>query len=493
MPLHLHTATRTDLLAEGLADVLAAPSEDPFAEELVVVPAKGVERWLAQQLSHRLGAGPRGSDGVCAGVRFLNPRSLVALLTGTERDDPWDPDRLVWPLLEVIDGSLGEPWCRPLALHLGHGLEGERGELRRDRRWSVARRLAGLFASYAVQRPTVLADWRAGRDTDGAGERLPADLTWQPPLWRALVERVGGTPPDARHEATLASIRAGDELALPSRLSMFGHTRLPVTELELLRAVAEVREVHLWLPQPSATAWSELADAAAAGPVRRRDDATATLVHHPLLASLGRDSRELQRSLTLLGTTRNDPSVDGAEPAATSRPDPTEGTLLARLQQGLLDDVLRSDGPPPEAGDRSVQVHACHGAARQVEVLREVLVGLLEDDPTLEPRDILVMCPDIEAFAPLFSATFGLADAVADGGHPGHQLRLRLADRGLAETNPLLALAATLVRLAGGRCSASEVLDLASSPPVRVRFELDDDELAELTGWVERAGIRWGL
>ena len=60
-------------------------------------------------------------------------------------------------------------------------------------------------------------------------------------------------------------------------------------------------------------------------------------------------------------------------------------------------------------------MHACHGAARQVDVLREVLVGLLEDDPTLEPRDILVMCPDIETFAPLVSAGFGLAPADGAG------------------------------------------------------------------------------
>ncbi len=54
-----------------------------------------------------------------------------------------------------------------------------------------------------------------------------------------------------------------------------------------------------------------------------------------------------------------------------------------------------------------MQVHACHGPARQVEVLREVLLGLLADDPTLEPRDILVMCPDIESYAPLITAAFG--------------------------------------------------------------------------------------
>src|SRR5688572_28084148 len=136
MTLHLHHATRTDLLADALADVLAVPLDDPFAEEVVVVPAKGVERLLTQRLSHHLGAGVRGGDGVCAGVRFLNPRSLVTLLTGTERDDAWDPDRMVWPLLQVVDDSLGEPWCTTLATHLGHGAVGEQAELRRDRRYS---------------------------------------------------------------------------------------------------------------------------------------------------------------------------------------------------------------------------------------------------------------------------------------------------------------------------------------------------------------------
>src|SRR3954470_7371064 len=322
MPLLLHTATRTDLLADGLAALLATPLEDPFAEEVVVVPAKGVERWLTQRLSHHLGARAGRSDGVCAGVRFLNPRSLVALLTGTEDDDPWDPDRFVWPLLAAIDASLEEPWCAILATHLGHRVPGELAR-RRDRRYSVARRLAGLFASYAEQRPSILADWRDGRDTDGAGAELPPDLAWQPPLWRALLTRVDAVPPDVRHRDVMAAIRSGADLDLPDRLSMFGHTRMPRTQLDLLRAVAEVRDVHLWLPQASPTAWDELREVSAAGPVRRRLDASSELVGNRLLASLGRDSRELQRSLSLLG--------DVVEDDLSAEPSPPT-TLLQHLQ-----------------------------------------------------------------------------------------------------------------------------------------------------------------
>lgn len=489
MTLHLHRASRTDQLADALGELLAVPLADPFAEEVVVVPEKGVERWLAQRMSHRLGVGPRGGDGVCAGVRFLRPGSLVSLLLDRERDDPWSPDRLVWPLLETIDASLDEPWCADLARHLGHGLTGDDADLRRDRRYSVARRLAGLFASYAVQRPGVVTDWRAGRAGDGAGGDLPADLAWQAELWRRLVERVGVAPPDERHAGALAALEAGGAgLDLPARLSLFGHTRLPVTEVALLRALAASREVHLWLPQPSPALWSALTGLG--GVVPRDEDRSADLVGHPLLASLGRDTRELRRALDL-------PAGEVVDDAVASV-DTAPSTLLGLLQH----DLRANHAPTPDErasrqhdpADRSLQVHACHGPARQVDVLREVLVGLLADDETLQPRDILVMCPDIETFAPLISAGFGLEDVVSGAdGHPAHRLRVRLADRALTSTNPLLAVAADLVALAGGRVTASDVLDLASTAAVRLRFGFSDDDLDRITRWVGQSGIRWGV
>ncbi|MFL6024561.1 MAG: exodeoxyribonuclease V subunit gamma, partial [Marmoricola sp.] len=404
MTLHLHRADSTDVLAVALARVLADPLPDPFAQEVVVVPAKGVERWLAQRLSHTLGAGAGGQDGVCAGVRFLSPRSLVALLTGTERTDPWDPDRLVWPLLEVIDENLDQDWCLTLARHLGREETGVEAELREGRRYSVARRLAGLFAGYAAQRPTLIRAWSEGRDEDGIGHPLADDLLWQPQLWRGLVARVDAPAPEKRHATTLATLHAGgDGLDLPGRLSLFGHTRLPATEIELLAALGEHRDVHLWLPQVSASLSDDLAEVVAAGPVPRSADASAHQVRHPLLASLGRDARELQRSLAGVGAI-----AATVEPATGVE----RNTLLGWLQHDLRANAVAgaelAATRVQAAGDRSVQVHACHGPARQVDVLREVLVGLLADDPTLEPRDILVMCPDVEGFAPLIEAGFGL-------------------------------------------------------------------------------------
>ena len=488
MTLLLHRAARTDRLADGLAGLLAVPPADPFAEDLVVVPARGVERWLTQRLSHRLGAATGREDGLCAGVALRSPWSLVAELLGTRDEDPWAPGTLAWPLVQVLDEVLDEPWAEPLARHLGAGRSGEELDLRRGRRFAVARRLAGLFSAYAVQRPGVLADWQGGGHGDGRGGSLPTDLRWQPPLWRRLAERVDGPPPHVRHEQTVTRLRQDPgSFELPARLSLFGHTRIAGTEAALLAALGEHRDVHLWLPHPSDALWRSLEPVVATGPVPRREDASHRAVAHPLLAALGRDVRELQRTLATV------PVVD--EGAA---PDPPEQqTLLGWLQADLRAD--RAPGAELAAArtmaadDRSVQVHACHGPARQVEVLREVLLGLLADDPTLQPRDVLVMCPDIEAYAPLVEAGFGLGEVVGEDGHPAHRLRVRLADRALSSTNPLLAVARRLLDLAGGRATAGEVVDLAHEPAVRHRFGLRDDDLVQLTSWVRATGVRWAF
>lgn len=472
MALHLHRAERTDLLADGLGALLADPQSDPFAEELIVVPARGVERWLSQRLSHVLG-GADGGGGVCAGVSFRSPASLIGEIAGTGADDPWSADAMAWPLLEVIDASLDEPWCHTLATHLGHFATGEEKDLRRGRRYAVARRLAGLFASYARQRPQLLVAWLAG-SSDG----VDADLRWQPHLWRALVEKTGLEPPHVRHTNTLARLRESGA-DLPQRLSLFGHTRLPGTDIELVGALAEHHEVHLWLPHPSAALWTALGDVR--GAIPRREDTSHRLAVHPLLATLGRDVRELQRSLPAAVAT--DEFL-----GATRLPD----TLLGWLQSDIAANVARPQGRSLLPGDRSVQVHSCHGPARQVDVLREVLLGLLADDRTLEPRDILVMCPDIDTYAPLIVADFGLGDVVP-GAHPAHRLRVRLADRALVQTNPLLGVAAKLLALAGSRVTATEVLDFAHLAPVRARFAFTDDDLETITGWVQQANIRWGF
>jgi exodeoxyribonuclease V gamma subunit len=497
--LHVHRSQRADRLAHALAELLSEPPDDPFTPDIVAVPAKGVERWLAQRLSHVLGASSGAAlggassagaaeAGVCAHVLFPPPSALIgevlSAVTGLSADeDPWRPDRSPWPLLEVIDDCATEPWCEVLGRHLARDS---------GRRLATAQHLATLFAGYAAARPAMITAWAAGEDSDGTGHTLPPDLSWQPELWRRLRARLAVPSPPERLAAACTLLREDPErVDLPGRVSFFGPTRLTAEQLTVLRALAGHRDVHLWFPHASPVLWDRLGDSLADAPVdktgliRRSDDPTRRMPRHPLLASLARDVRELEILLRANGV--ETPQLTDEHHTA---PDPP-ATLLGRLQQQLRDDAPPTAPVPVPASDRSIQVHACHGRSRQVEVLRDVLLGLLAADLTLEPRDIVVLCPDIDGFAPLISAAFGLPDA--EGEHPGHLLRVRLADRSLRETNPLLGTLAALLDLAGGRVTASHVLDLAATAPVRRRFRFDDDELERLEDWVRTSGVRWGL
>jgi exodeoxyribonuclease V gamma subunit len=469
--LRLHRAERSAALADALAQVLSRPLADPFTREVIAVPAKGVERWLTQRLSTVLGA--TTTDGVAANIAFPSPTRLVdeaiaAASGGDADDDPWAPQRVLWTLLRIIDTCLHEPWCAVLSAHLGGGTD----EHRAGRRYAAAEHLRDLYRSYSAHRPAMLVDWAAGLDSDGAGGALDPDQVWQAELWRRLRAELDSPSPAERLDGTCRRLREEPAVSdLPERLSLFGATRMTTEQRAVLSALAVHREVHLWLPHASPAMWSALAGASASA--RRREDTTALAVQHPLLASLARDTRELQ---LLLG-----PVDDTHHPAP-----PPGDSLLAHVQA-----AIRDDRPPVEAAtaDGTLQVHACHGPPRQVEVLREALLRLFQDDPTLEPRDVLVMCPDVESYAPLVRAAFGQPGA----GHPGHRLRVRLADRSLRQTNPLLDTLAGLLELADGRVTASQVLDLAATAPVRRQFGFRDDDLERVRDWAARAGVRWGL
>ncbi|MFC7959736.1 exodeoxyribonuclease V subunit gamma [Rhodococcoides kroppenstedtii] len=494
--LEIHRAERSDTLADALAHLLRTPLADPFTTEIVAVPAKGVERWLHQRLSGVLGVGSeRMADGIAAGIEFPSPSRLVDDVVSTvggidPADDPWAADAAVWATLRTIDECTAEPWCAVLAASIGAAAEFDESdgadEHRRGRRWSTAARVSGLVRTYAAQRPAMLRDWAAEVDSDGAGGDLPDDLRWEAELFRRLRGRLGPHPAE-RWETVCAQLRQEPGLlSLPERVSVFGPTRLSTAQRDVLHALAAHRAVHLWLPHPSPALW-DAASTIAPGSRRRQVD-RALSGGHPLLVSLARDVRELRPLVA--------PMADSDE-YLTPEPDSAGDTVLRRLQR----DVVADRAPSPEVGvefDGSVEVHACHGAARQVDVLRDALLHAFRDDPTLEPRDVLVMCPDVETFAPLIRAAFGGTAAAAPGvrrvpGHPAHTLRVRLADRGLRRTNPVLEVVATMIELGTARVTATQMLDVAALSAVRTRFRFTDDDLERLREWTRESGARWGI
>jgi exodeoxyribonuclease V gamma subunit len=470
--LTIHRSERSDALVAALGQVLREPGGDPFQPEIVAVPSRGVERWLAQQLSHVLGAAPGQDDGVCANVLFPSyTRVLDDAVAEADEDyrsavELWTPERAVWALIRVIDECAPrESWCSVLATHLGLDARAV-GPPRAGRRFAVASKLARLFDRYGRSRPAMINAWAAGRDEQGDASPLPDDLRWQAELWRRVRAEIAHPSPAELLERACGRIAAGPAF------SIFGATRISPARVSVLRALSAKRDVHLWLHHPSPALWAATKFEAPGPRWAQQPNVT-----NPLLASLSRDVRELQQLL-------NDvPHHDAYHPVA-ARP----ATLLGRLQQQLAGDEPAQGSAQP---DGSLQVHAAHGPARQVEVLRETVLGLLAADPTLEPRDILIMCPDVEAYAPLVAASFGMPDE--PGGHPAAKLRVKLADRSLRQTNPLLGLLSQLLTLANSRVTATQLLDLAGASPVRRAFGFDDDDIERLRDWTVKVNARWGL
>lgn len=449
----VHHSHRTEALVDSLAEVLRPATSSPFVEDVVVVHGKGLERWLEMQLAERL--------GICANVRFPSPGALIAdvatAVLGEEADlTAWSGDCLVWSIRAALRAVRDEPALTPIRTYVEAG--GSAEESRRSQGLSI--RLARIFERLAVYRPEVVAKWRAG---EGEG--------WEPLLWRAVADRIAGDDVGTAIRALEKELDTGTfDASLPGRVALFSVTTLAPLQVRAFAALGRRRDVHLLQLHPSPVWWDKVA---ATG---------ATTAEHPLLASMGRVVGDMQLALE---------EIEGSKCAGDATP-VEASTTLAAIQADIHADAITGRAFDPD--DRSVQLHACHGPMRQVQVLREVLLDLFEEYESLQPRDVVVMAPDIETYAPLVDAVF------SDGEpwerrheHAGNLPRIpfRLADRGVRSQNPVAEALLSLLALAGGRLRASSMLDLLAMGPVRTRFGVGADDLPQVREWVATCGVRW--
>ncbi len=469
--LHLHHADRLEPLLDALAELLAVPPADPFEADVVAVPAAGIRDAAMVGLGRRLGASAPGSgDGIWANVEFLFPGRFMARAIGDPtRDgepelDPWRLPRLTWAVLEELAaGTVVVP---------GSDVED---------RWALARHIADLFDRYATQRARLVECWAAGVDSDGThrddGSPAPLDSSqqWQADLWRAVHARIGTPSPPERLPGLLQSIADGSVRPnLPDRVAVFGVGSLAPTMQQVLVALAAQREVHVFLRHPSMQAWQRSPHRLAGGlNVRANLDVTIAAAH-PLLASWGRPALESRAMLH---------GLPGVVEVPHESPPPSPGTVLGAVQHSIRVDAK----PEPVAGlvaDGSLQVHACHGEVRQLEVLRDALGRAFVDDPTLQPHEVLVLCPALDRFGPLVEAVF------AQGALP---LPVRVGDRSLTTDEPIVQAVQAALALVSGRATLSEVLALVQLEPVRQRFGWSIEQVEQIAEWSEQLGARWGL
>ncbi|NDY41959.1 exodeoxyribonuclease V subunit gamma, partial [Dissulfurirhabdus thermomarina] len=399
-PVRLFSGNRPEVLLDVLAEVFRHdPDPDPLRPETVVVPSRAVARWAAAGLAQRL--------GVWANARYPFPGALVADLAGGLSPGGGPPllgrEALVWRLVEVLPEAAGREGFGEVARYLEGDDDGRRC-------LALARRLAAAFERYALYRPELVLGWSRGR---GRG--------WQARLWRLAL---GEPPADhwaARYLALVEALDGGAPGPWPRRVTFFGFTLLPRPVLDLVPRLGRVSEVLLFVPNPSRQFWTDLVSERERLRRVRRSGAAGPELHyeegHPLLASWGRAARPFFDALV---------ELPAAETECFAAPD--GAGMLARLQGDILDLRERrgADRVRVPRADRSIQVHACHGPMREMEALYENLLAVFEAHPEIQPWDVLVMAPDITAYAPYIDAVFGarrrggeIPYAVSGGGGPG--------------------------------------------------------------------------
>lgn len=445
-------ATTWSEICELAAGLVQDHPADPLDFDLVVVPAPAHRRSFSQYLANR-GAGPQLSAGLEFVVMSRLGHRVAAPFVddGSLPVDGWRPGGLEFGVLEVLADPARQAALAPLQAHLGTPAD------RPGRMQATARRVAGLFRRYARQHPAMVAAWASGDDEGPDRQPLADRDRWQPALWRGLEELLGPDPA-RRREQLLGLLGDRGVPGLPKRVVVLQLDDPPAEDQRLLGGLAQHHEVHVIalsgvpLEQPPAPSLL---------PGDVVPNGSTFLRHH------------------------------ASRPGLLSQlPPRTSTTLLSQVQDEISHDrapQLRS------AADGSLQIHACHGPNRQVEVLRDVLCGLFSDDRTLQPRDVVVLCPGLLEYAPLIWAAFCL-DASADTGfHPGHRLRVQLAAPLVGGQNPVLAVLERCFELHSGRATSSDLLDLCQLPPIAQRFGFAADDLERLRDLVATAEIRWGV
>ena len=469
--LHISAANHLETLAAQLADEMRRCPGEPLAAERIVVPHPALGRWLRLALATELGVAANLRVELPAEFAWSLMREAVPSLAA---EQPFAPANLRWRIFALLGGDLEDDQLRRYL-----------ADAEPRKRFELADRLAHVYDRCLLYRPDWIRAWQSGDAPH-----------WQARLWLAL-SRSAAAPchwvdavdayrqavadrngPAERNPAVAQSAPAQMELdltppvqAATSRASFFGMASLSPSYLEMLRTAAGIMDVHLYLLSPCREFWADIR-APREQPMAATADDYFT-AGNELLAAWGRVARDMQALL--------------AEDLGTGTPretylEPAEQTRLAALQHDILDlRPAEHEGDAP-ALDDSLQIHVCHSAMREAEVLHDRLLGLFDAHPDIEPADVQVLASSLTDYAPAIEAVFGAAGAI-----PFNIGRLRRRD------NATVQAFLDLLALPGSRYGARAVLAPLRAAAVQARFGIDEDGSAAISRWLDRAGIRWGI
>ncbi|OGS36345.1 MAG: exodeoxyribonuclease V subunit gamma [Elusimicrobia bacterium RIFOXYB2_FULL_49_7] len=467
--LTLHTSNRLEKLCHTFAALIKKqPLASPLEPEIVVVQSRGMARYLSLQLAER--------TGICANTLFPFPNrflqsALKAFFSDIPNNTPYDIESLRWAIMRTLPEMLNRPSFEPLRHYLDDDATGLK-------LFEVSGKIADLFDQYTLYRPEWIWAWENNRSA------LPGD-EWQAQLWQITTlgwDKTCLRPALLQRLMEMAQSGRLPIIPLPERVSIFGISALPPYHLDILHILSAYMNISLFLLEPCREYWLDLMPERTIVRMEEKSGLSRDILHtesgNPLLLSLGQLGRDF---LSL---------VEAKEAERESDFEPSSGhTLLEELQNDILLNITPSTTEKRvlNTEDFSLQIHACHNPLREVEVLQDQLYSLFERLPGLEPKDILIIAPDISCYAPYLQSLF-LSPA-----EEYKRLPCTIADRPPRETSGVIRAFHALLLVHQERYKAGAVLSALEEPCIRERFELSESEIIRIRGWVESLKITFSV
>ena len=118
---------------------------------------------------------------------------------------------------------------------------------------------------------------------------------------------------------------------------------------------------------------------------------------------------------------------------------------------------------------------------------RDYILQLFANDKELQPRDILIMTPQIDSYAPIIASVFNNID------HDTTHLPWVITDRSQEDKVGLIHFVLNLLEISASRLTASIFENLLTNPALRTQQNISIEEVSNITKCLQSAGITWGL
>jgi len=485
-----------------------------FSQEIIVVQNAGMQHWLNLSLAKQ--------RGISMNVRYALPAQFLwKLMRGLASDEnvpeqsPYSREVLTWRIYALLgsenvvnDVGFNQAtayWDEPVRDECDTDVQVNSDDKSSLKRYQLAGQLADLYEQYLIFRPEWIDAWHSGDTNLDSINSKTAELNsisnndeikqltlWQSKLWQLLIKEQAYNPLSLMQEAI--ENLAHKKSTLPKRISFFGINAMAPMWLEFIHSLSEHIDIHFFHLNPCYAYWGDIiSEKQAAKAISNWVDGVAESnqlgsnqdVGNPLLANLGQQGREFMALLQNYSSVNIElfEQIDQNDNSKSS-------TVLALLQQDILSLSDRRLEPASQQDD-SITITSCHSALREVQGLHDWLLHQFNQDESLTPKDVLVMCPQIESYAPFVNAVFARGwQAIGDKIPP---LPCSLADRSSKDAEPIIAAFTDILNLPDSRFAVSQLIGLLRLPAMQIKFDISLDELAKITLWLQQAAIHWGL